>query len=75
MNSAIHADDVANLKTVTDIISRNPMHRDEIAELVGLIYAIGRNRGGLEGAMRVADQIVSPARTGEPVARSNGTQT
>lgn len=53
---AIHSEDVKQLETVTDLLL-GYLSREEIAELVGLAYAIGRNRGGLEGAVRVANQI------------------
>lgn len=55
-SDAIHADDVKQLETVADLFS-GLTDRDEIAEIVGMAYAIGRNRGQLEGAIRVANQI------------------
>lgn len=53
---AIHPEDTKQLRTVTDLLS-GLSEREEIAELVGLAYAIGRNRGALEGAERTADYI------------------
>lgn len=53
---AIHPEDLKQLQTVTDLLS-GMKNREEITELLGLVYQIGRNRGSLEGAIKVANQI------------------